>query len=86
MQSIFYFLCNKGIEITETSKYVYYSIGEMMSFRCSLIQTQNDMAWSIMAKVRKVTQRGKNEEIEHILGMFRDLVVNLWLSGWTVEL
>ena len=44
MDGLFYFLCNKSILLNEASRYVYYSIREMMAMRGNLIDVQKDMA------------------------------------------
>jgi hypothetical protein len=44
------------------------------------------MAWLIMPKIRKAGQTGNQEDIGGVLGVFRDGIVNLLASAWTVEL
>lgn len=86
MDGLFYFLCNKSILLNEASRYVYYSIREMMVMKGDLTNVQRDMAWLIMPKIRKAGQTNNKEEIEAVLGVLRDGIVNLLASVWTVEL
>lgn len=57
MDCFFYYLCNMGIDLHEGSKYIYFSIGEMMSLGGSLMEAQGGMPRLIMPKVRKAANK-----------------------------